>query len=539
MSDKLDKSKRVAGLFAILITVFIAIIVTAMPAIGKTLDETNEPLAVSAAALSCRFGTTAWNSAQGEKLAELGAGWYLNFGPNAVATVPSNIEFVPMVRLSQDKIGDDIYLDSYSVSPPLTDAGLGAKIDASPGATWVIGNEPDRGPAGGGTGQDDMMPDMYARALHDVAEYIKDRDPTAKTASAGLVQITPGRIQYWDMVADAYYAAYKEPLPVDVWTMHIYVMPEVRPDGSINNLASVAVGTDPALGMKESGGAANLCGNVNNDVYCFADHDNIDFFKRQIKDMRIWMKAQGQQNKPLLITEYSILYPYETEPDGSCEFLQDEYGNCFTPARVSNYLRNTFDLIDGVSELKDVNLGYPQDENRLVQQVMWWSLNAEHYPGSVSNLYNDDLTALTVVGSAFKSEVADRTLLPNLFPDNAAHVSGFIIAPATTATVTLSVDVYNNGNTAVTAPTTVTFYNNAALTPVNEIGSISMSNLDGCARGPVTVSVPWSGLISGVHRYWVKVDNGNVVNESNENDNIASGLVIIDPYQNFLPSILR
>ena len=536
MSDKLDKSKRVAGLFAILITVFITIIITVMPVIGETIVEKDEPRAVSTEALSCRFGTTAWSSAQGEKLAELGAGWYLNFGSNFISTAPANSEFVPMVRLKQDKIGDDIYLDDYSVSPPLTDSGLGAKIDAHPGVTWVIGNEPDRGPGEGSSGQDDMMPAMYARALHDVAEYIKDRDPTAKIAAAGLVQITPGRLQYLDIMAEVYYTTYNEPLPVDVWTMHIYIMPEVRPDGSVNSLASVALGTDPALGMKESGGDSSLCNNVNNNVYCFSDHDNMDFFERQVRDMRTWMKAHGQQNKPLLITEYSILYTYKWE-DGTC-FL-DEFGQCFTPERVSNYLRNTFDFVSGNNNMTDVNIGYPQDENRLVQQVMWWSLNAGHYPGKVSNLYNDDLIELTVVGSAFKSEIAERTLIPNLFAHNATSAPGFIIAPATTATVTLSVDVYNNGNTAVTVPITATFYNNAAMTPANVIGSTSVPNLDGCARSPVSVNMSWSGLTSGAHRYWVKVDSDNALNESDEGDNIISGIVLVDPYQNFLPSIRR
>lgn len=53
-------------------------------------------------------------------------------------------------------------------------------------------------------------------------------------------------------------------------------------------------------------------------------------FDEQIRDMRQWMKDHGQQDKPLLLTEFSVLYPYIQDPGGTC-FVQDEYGQCFTP----------------------------------------------------------------------------------------------------------------------------------------------------------------------------------------------------------------
>ena len=56
--------------------------------------------------------------------------------------------------------------------------------------------------------------------------------------------------------------------------------------------------------------------------------------------MRTWMKQHGQQNKPLILSEYSLLYPYDIDPEGC--FLQDEYGNCFTPQRVSTFMKNSF-----------------------------------------------------------------------------------------------------------------------------------------------------------------------------------------------------
>ncbi len=538
MFKKLTISQRTAKTTALL-TLLLAFIIAAITDNSKPLVNAEQSFDLSATAPNCRFGASVFGNAQGAKLSDLGAGWYLTFGNNPLSSVPSStIEFVPMIRLKQVKNGDD-YLDDYTVTPPLTDTGLGAKIDANLGATWIVGNEPDRGPADGSSPQDDMQPNMYARAFHDVYEYIKGRDASAKVATAGLVEVTPGRIQYLDMVSDAYHDAYNMEIPADVWTMHLYAMPEVNPAYEPNNIASVAVGTDPALGMRESRGRseAHLCGNVNNGVYCFADHDNISFFERQLRDMRTWMKAHGQQNKPLLITEHSILYGYATHPDGSCEYLQDEFGQCFTPTRVSNYLHNAFDLINGAGELTDANIGYPQDDYRLAQQVMWFTLFTTGV-GNTSNLYSTAaLTEMTEVGTAFQEKTAERSPLPNMKPWNAANVPGFIIAPATTATVTLSVDIYNNGDTAVTAPITITFYANEALTDI--IGSAAIPNINGCARGPISVSVEWSGLTSGLRHYWVKADSDNILIEGSENDNTTSGFVIIDPDQIHLPIVLR
>ncbi len=384
MSKKLSRPMKFIGLIVllgVLLTITITVLAatvnvsTANISTANVSNESEQPLDISSDDLSCRFGATPLKSDQASKLQELGAGWYLNFSVNPYGPAPVNSEFVPMIRLKQLKDGDN-YLNGYTVNPPLTDTELGKKIDENQGATWIVGNEPDRGPTDFSSPQDDMMPEMYARAFHDVYEYIKARDPSALSRHCGFGRNNTGRIQYLDKMAGAYYKNYGTNIPADVWTMHLYIMPEVTYKYEENSIAAVAVGTDRFLGMQQpdpNKSYSSQCGDVNNDVYCFADHDNTAFFKRQIRDLRIWMKEHGQQYKPLIITEYSILYPYE-EDAGSC-FLQDEFGKCFTPNRVSNYLRNTFDLIDGAGEMKDVNFGFPVDDYRLVQQILWFSIN--------------------------------------------------------------------------------------------------------------------------------------------------------------------
>jgi hypothetical protein len=54
-----------------------------------------------------------------------------------------------------------------------------------------------------------------------------------------------------------------------------------------------------------------------------------------------------------------------------------------------------------------------------------------------------------------------------------------------------------------------------------------------------TAEVTWQNLPPGVHPFWVKIDSTNAVSETSENDNIGSGLVIINGKQTFLPVALR
>lgn len=494
-------------------------------------QETNasQPLDLTNNLPNCRIGLAAMGSNQREKLPELGVGWFINFTVNTTSI--NGIEYYPVIRLKQPTA------NTYTVTPPLTEGGLGAAIAARPGATWVVGNEVDRGPDPGSdvSPQDALQPTMYARAYHDVYHFIKARDPEALVAISGLVQVTPGRLQYLDIVWDEYLRLYGQPMPVDVWNMHLYILPEATPTGQPNSIASIALGTNPALAMRESGGNAALCGILTNNVYCFADHSNMNFFRKQIVDMRTWMKARGQQFKPLIISEYSILYPCEDEnSDGACDFLLDEYGQGFPPQRVIAFLHDTLAYLEGSGGV-DPNLGYPLDNNRLVQQSLWFSIYFAG-AGSVSNLYADvDLTQRTLVGNAFAQEVGNRTPRPNLRPINPASPMGFVEPPATTTTVTLSVDVLNNGSATVANPFAVTFYRDAALTQV--IGSVVLSDQYGCAIGTQKASVSWADLGPGVHRYWVEVDT--VANEIDLTDNVASGTVIINPEQIFLPVTYR
>lgn len=478
---------------------------------------------------NCRYGTSDLSRRQNAWLTTLGVGWHLNFSSRPWGRI-DGVEYIPVVNVRQKKDGCT-YLDGYTISPPLTDEGLGALVDANPGALWIVGNEPDRGPDPDNPNdpncsnrvQDDTYPEWYAQGYHDVYHFIKQRDPLAQVAIAGLVQVTPGRLQYLDRVWETYVNKYHTPMPVDVWNMHLYILPEALPDGSPGGVATIALGTDPAIAIRQSGDDPSRCPDP--QVYCWAEHDDLGIFAEQVVAMRDWMKRHGQQNKPLILSEYSILYP---------TWLLDEYGNYFTTERVARFMRETLAYLESAA---DPNLGYPQDEFRLVQQVLWFSINvSRNSAGSSSNLVDDSLTNLTALGRLYKEEIARRPRAANLLPDPIPPVAVFT-GGGGQATANLAVEVRNNGNIEAQS-FTVTFYADSALQ--QPIGSAqTTTGLAGCARRTTRVVVPWEGLSPGKYQFWVKVDASNDVAESREDDNVTSGLVLVASHQVLLPLATR
>ena len=484
---------------------------------------------------NCRYGAAPLGQTTAV-ISRLGAGWYLNFGAYAPNPPPENdADFAHMFFVRQNK-DEFVYLPGYKIKPAL-DNNLATLILNNPGDLWIIGNEVDRGPNPGEPiwwqrVQGDTHPEIYAIAYHDAYEFIKGVDPTAQVAISGLVEVTPGRLQYLDKVWNAYLQQFNQPMPVDMWTMHLYILSEVDKEGAPNGIANVALGTDPALGKRESGGDPAACSDP--DVYCFAEHDDMNVFAEQIVAMRQWMAEHGQREKPLLITEYSILWPYEVDEGGTCH-IQDENGNCFTPKRVNDFMNLTFDYLNTA---KDANLGYSLDKDRLIQQYMWFSVYSPSL-GAVSNLVEEDLVTFTSLGQNFKDHVINETPTQNLLVDQVANVVA-IAPPGGTATAEISVIFRNSGNTKVKQPFTVTFYEDAALT--KPIGAVEISaDVLGCTSRPYVASVEWSGLAEGAHKFWVKIDSGDAIDEgsSGNNDNIGSALVMVPTDITRLPIIRR
>jgi hypothetical protein len=272
-----------------------------------------------------RFGAVlVWNFGRitDYDVSSLRIGWYLDLGKSLSPLRPGGIEYAQLIWISEG-----------TFSTPVDE--LGPMIDANPGYLWIIGNEPEC------IGQGNSTPEQYADVYHELYAFIKGRDPSAQIAIGGIVQPTPLRLKWLDRALGYYQATYGEPMPVDVWNIHNMILQELRGGW----------GCGIPQGLTEDSGR----------LYRVSDNDSLHYFVQHIVDFRTWMRDRGERDKPLIITEYGVLMPVQ-------------YG--FTAERVNAYMNATFDYL---LTARDDDLGFPGDENRLVQRWLWYSLNDKPY----------------------------------------------------------------------------------------------------------------------------------------------------------------
>jgi hypothetical protein len=301
-------------------------------------------------------------------VASLRIAWYSDLSASLSPLLPGGIEYAQLIWVSEGNF-----------SPPLDE--LGPMIDANPGYLWMIGNEPEC------IGQGNSTPEQYADVYHQLYTFIKERDSDAQVAIGGVVQPTPLRLKWLDRLLNYYQATYGEPMPVDVWNIHNMILQELRGGW----------GCGIPRGLTEDSGR----------LYTVHDNDNFDYFVQHILDFRTWMRDRGERDKPLLITEYGVLMPAQ-------------YG--FTPERVSAYMNATFDYL---LTARDDELGYPADENRLVQRWLWYSLNDKPYDFETRTGFNGALFdyrypaypgAITEIGTNFREYTTTLALTPTATP---------------------------------------------------------------------------------------------------------------------------
>jgi hypothetical protein len=243
---------------------------------------------------------------------------------------------------------------SWSSVP--TQEAIARLAKKDPGHVWIIGNEPDV------IWQDSMPAEVYAQAYHDLYTLLKQSDPTAQVATAGISQATELRLAYLNRVLAEYQRRYGARLPVDWWTVHGFVLREEKGSWGVD----IPPGFDQKTGK----------------LYEVADHNRLDLFTQQLSAFRKWMTENGYRGLPLALTEYGILMPTDLG---------------FPPEDTAKYLQQTFQWLLTAS---DEQTGYPADENHLVQRWAWFSLSDELYPAS--NLADLKQGQLTVIGTAFE-----------------------------------------------------------------------------------------------------------------------------------------
>ncbi len=369
-----------------------------------------------------------------QDIRELNAGWYTNWGVSVNPSRPLGIQYVQMVRVHQ-KLTCEHFTTADRVqcpyaSPPAydrspDDATIIAAARANPGSTWVIGNEIDRVDFEGG-GQDEILPEVYALAYHSTYNLIKSADPTAKVAIGGIIQFTPLREQYLNRIWDAYRAKYHTNMPVDVWNMHNFIGPEVCQMEPRNG-----VPTRICYGMAIPPGFSGTWETLKNGLKVehaayFGENWRVihrETFAAQIRGMRKWMKDHGQDNKPLIITEYGVLWgslcpasehPTQKARDACIAGFGQNYVNLEDPAVIHDFMLWTFDFF---RTERDCSLT-TYDDCRLVQQWAWYGLEDASWGFNPhAFLLNPANNRLSMAGQAYAAYVK-RNLGTLTLPNN-------------------------------------------------------------------------------------------------------------------------
>jgi len=279
-------------------------------------------------------------------VSELGFGWYHAWRVIEAPPPVDGLQVWQMVRVSENGYRPDA-------------TAISRAVRGTPGATWLIGNEPDV------IWQDNTTPETYARAYHDVYHLLKSLDPSCRVAVGGIAQPSPVRLEYLERVRAAYALAYGERMPVEMWHIHNFILREER--GSW--------GVDIPPGIETDRGR----------LYDVQDNDNLTAFKSQIVEFRRWMAAHAERDRPLVVSEYGIPMPID-------------YG--FGAERVGVFLTATFDFLLMAS---DPEIGLPADGNRLVQHWAWFSMGDTLYP--TGNLVDLETGQLTQLGHVFAGYV--------------------------------------------------------------------------------------------------------------------------------------
>lgn len=276
------------------------------------------------------------------------------------ATLPDlpDVAFWQMIRVGEGRGSAHTW--------PLVRPEVEAALQVHPGSFWLVGNEPDV------RWQDNAPAEQYAEQYHEIYQFIKERDPSAKVVAGGIALPTPLRLRYLDDVLTHYAATYGKPLPADLWHVHTFTLREES--------GSWGIGIPP--GMEDSSGA----------LYEIEDHGRIDLLQDHVGAFRNWMAANGYADSPLAITEWGILLPVD-------------YG--FPINFVGQYMGESLEFFRTATG----ETGLAADDGRLVQYWFWFIIH-DYSEYTTGNLFDPLTGELTELGEIYKTYTDDLTQTP-------------------------------------------------------------------------------------------------------------------------------
>lgn len=464
------------------------------------------PAATVAGAALCRFGVngTPNDTATDAALSQLRVGWYQRYTTVLAPAPPNGAEFAQTIRLTQT--GANTYVATPSAAQ-ITQVAV-----ANPGSMWLIGNEPDRRYY-----QDDLEPHVYAAAYHDLYTLLKSADPTARILAGSIVQATEIRLRYLDKVLAAYKLAYGGQMPVDVWSIHGFVLNEVSceknpdPDHLGCTGADIPPGIDDAVGL--------VLDPPNTPPHDWLQrNDDFDIFAGNIVRFRQWMAQNGYRHVPLLLSEYGVLVPedYPITPS-------------FSAARVNTFMNRTFGYL---LTARDATIGLPTDDNRLVQRLSWFSTTDREYNGV---LFKPD-SQLTAIGLNYQTYTAAVSEEVDFTAATLHATPPTLLAAQGAVTVTLTATIGNAGNLAARSAAIVRFYNGDPAAGGQQIGADVPIELNGCGA-TATATMQWPEVTPDNYTLYVVVTSA--AQETNSANNTASQLLVRVTDQVMLPVVRR
>jgi hypothetical protein len=467
---------------------------------------------------NCRYGLS--GPVESYSVTPLNLGWHMNWATALHPFRPNGAEYVQTVRLT--------YHSGAVIFDPPTST-LSAIIDQNPGALWLIGNEPDS------PFQDNLRPEDYARGYHQVYALIKTRDPSARAGAGNIVQPTPLRMQYLDRVLQAYQQAYQQPFPVDVWSVHSYILREISYDDP-----EACITIDPNTGQCRPGplsvwGAYIPPGitATRGMLYELSDMFNGPIFQQRLINFRQWLRDRGYQQTPLYITEYGTLFPYPPYSVSSGEVFTyyDELNQPMTEARTALFMTTTFNALQNLSSSAT---GYAADNNRLVQRWLWYSVDGTGMGGPLFDPASHVRRPLGDVFAAYVTAISPTVdwVAARAWAEPIIQLGGLPV------TATLHAQVSNGGNISTTAAVTVTFYSGPIGQPGTQvIAARTMTpSLPGCGASSV-LSVAWPALGAGAHQFVVRLQSSGT--EPSHANNIMTGTALVATEQVWLPLVSR
>ena len=351
---------------------------------------------------SCHFGITTMYGSTGYDFSVIGVDGYIDWSYKAKSSeVADNIQYYRVINL-----GDTYYTWFLQSLPSL--------LSTYPGSIWIIGNEPDSQVSY----QDHISAEVYAERFWNMAKVIRANDPTAKIAFGTVIQPTPVRIHYLGLAINKLIALEGDQARalalIDIFSIHAFILNE-RPFTTPNCGdcwgAGVPVGYDPATWPAYQ-------------VIDGTQTYDINRFKSRVTAFRQWMKDIGQQSKPLWITEYGSLFPTRLN---------------VSELDTASFMEQSFDFMLAPDSL----LGKSDDNNRLVQKWVWYSLNDEilNFGGS---LYNPLTKNLTLVGDRFIKYNPPVSSVPPTNPDVYIDASNLTVVPGPFTYYKITLKVSNN-----------------------------------------------------------------------------------------------